>query len=280
MISAPFLQSDIEEMADLLFLPDAVERRIAMFAAYFDDSGTHSESSVVSIAGYIAGATDWKHFAAEWNQLLSGENITHFHMTDFESRHGEFIGWDDQRRIRVIKRAIEIIHRRTIKGFSCSVNKDDFDDLIPEFIPGSAYVLCLVDCMTKCDHWAKEGNRQEPIACFLEQGGGYVSEINRIRQVFLETDSSHIHSLTLAKKTAHPQLQPADILAYESYKYWINKEIKDNNRPIRKSFQLLLRKIDFGHYLNRNDLIELIKMTYGDRVSIVDGRIVLSPTGD
>ena len=55
MISAPFLQSDIEEMADLLFFPDAVERRIAMFAAYFDDSGTHSESSVVSIAGYIAG---------------------------------------------------------------------------------------------------------------------------------------------------------------------------------------------------------------------------------
>src|ERR1044071_6141048 len=73
------------------------------FAAYFDESGTHG-SPILTLAGYIGTIEQWAEFSREWDELLRHEGLTHFHMSKFEARRGEFEGWDNERRLRVQKR--------------------------------------------------------------------------------------------------------------------------------------------------------------------------------
>src|ERR1700674_3683030 len=41
-----------------------------MITAYFDESGTHRESAVFVLAGYLATDEDWDRFGMNWKRIL------------------------------------------------------------------------------------------------------------------------------------------------------------------------------------------------------------------
>ena len=53
---------------------------------YFDDSGTHSQSSVAVAACYVAPTDQWTHFERDWKLIADDEYIAVLHMADFD-RH-------------------------------------------------------------------------------------------------------------------------------------------------------------------------------------------------
>jgi hypothetical protein len=66
-----------------------------MFVAYFDASG-NSETSVMTMTGFIFTRTRLERFQREWTRLLPG-SIPMFHMTDFASSRAGRESWRDKR---------------------------------------------------------------------------------------------------------------------------------------------------------------------------------------
>jgi len=66
---------------------------MAFLAGYFDESGTHDDSSIVVVAGVVSSTQQWLKFDRKWRNALDAENLSTFHMTDFENRQGQFKDW-------------------------------------------------------------------------------------------------------------------------------------------------------------------------------------------
>ena len=82
-----------------------------MLTAYFDDSGTSQNERIAVVAGYLATTEMWKTFNSRWSNLLSKYKVTHLRRADLESFHGQFKGWEPERRTEFVKKAHAIIRR-------------------------------------------------------------------------------------------------------------------------------------------------------------------------
>lgn len=166
-----------------------------MLTAAFDESGSHAAAQYVTVACYIADVQQWERFTRCWVQALwdagvkihkpplPGEPSTpFFHMTDWESRWGQFKGWDNEKRVRLFKRLANLIDQHTVLGIGMSVDQVAYADIIAPTMPEDSgyrdpYMWCLQTCMeilyqTK----SREGFYgirvldPEPFACVVEDG--------------------------------------------------------------------------------------------------------------
>jgi hypothetical protein len=96
-------------------------RAIAVLRAYSDESGIHDSAVAFSIAGWIAPASEWQKFARSWGKVLRREGIKNFHMTDLLAGHGEFAGWERERRANFIESLGKAVCSTAALGFSSSI---------------------------------------------------------------------------------------------------------------------------------------------------------------
>jgi len=150
---------------------------IAVFSAYFDASGTKKEQRVLTVAGFVGRVPKWDRFNLEWSAILSEENVTAMHMTDFASSRGEFVSWKGQaeRRRKFISLLCECIKRHTNKGFASSVILSDYREVNAKFMlsegVGKPYTLCARACLGALAQWAKKKKvKNEDMLVSVEHG--------------------------------------------------------------------------------------------------------------
>src|SRR4030088_1980187 len=81
-----------------LFRGSLENQEFPAVTAYFDESGHHASTRVVAMGGAIAGPNQWGEHRQRWKETLGRYGVNVFHMTDFENRQGEFLGWNENRR--------------------------------------------------------------------------------------------------------------------------------------------------------------------------------------
>jgi hypothetical protein len=59
-----------------------------ILTAHLDESGTHDDSPISVMAGYVDNATRWKHFEADWAALVAKAGIRHIHTVDLLKPRG------------------------------------------------------------------------------------------------------------------------------------------------------------------------------------------------
>ncbi len=238
-----------------------------MLTAYFDESGTHEGSKVLSFGGYISTTKKWRQFDKQWRKMLIAEQIPMMHWTDLECRHGVFKNWSEERRLRVQKQVISIMKDYILHGFSSSVVLADYKEvaeIAPRCTFSSAYSFAVISTLRIVKKWIEDNNIQEPINYIFESGAGSVGEIAEVLN-----EASHVNweyyrmrsisSCSFAKKIEVLPLQSADILAYETYKQMLNGFVGDVRRPLRKSAESMLMAIPHNdQYFNKNTLLQLI----------------------
>jgi hypothetical protein len=60
-----------------------------IYTAYFDESGTHSDAVVSTVAGYVASARQWRKYEKLTSQLFARYRVTVFHAIDIRRGHGD-----------------------------------------------------------------------------------------------------------------------------------------------------------------------------------------------
>lgn len=74
------------------------DQEFPCITAFFDESGHSASTRVVAMGGAIAGPKQWGEARRKWKATLDKFGVGIFHMTDFESRQGEFSRWDESRK--------------------------------------------------------------------------------------------------------------------------------------------------------------------------------------
>ena len=210
-----------------------------MLKAYFDDSGTHSGSTVIAVGGFVAQAEEWDVFDRDWAEMLAIAQIGWFHMSACGSQHGEFTGWSRERCDALIKNAIAILKKHPLHGFAAGMLANNKKHTIPI----GAFDMCLGQCISALLH--RVDQLGERVEIFMEDHPGrkkHLLDYLRFRGEF----GRHLPRGRLVEEVysvsnrKHRPLQAADLLAYEMYKEVLNSPPAEKSLPIRKSILSLM----------------------------------------
>lgn len=204
---------------------------VPVFTIYCDDSGTHPESRVAAVGGYVGQVVEWKRFAREWSKALRKNHIDVMHRTDLEGFKGEFLeskGWNPDKRKDLLQVLHPIIKERTEVAIGAAVLTEDFRDVIPEPTQrffGGVYGWCAHICMI------------------------------------------HLREWTNVKK--YRQLQAADTVVYEMHKHVHNQIVEHGKRQLRLSAADLIRETDkrYMRYWDRRKLKEWLATWDSKRIT-------------
>jgi hypothetical protein len=207
------------------FLSDQVGS-IAVLKVYMDESGVHDDSPVVAVSAYIARPKAWRAWTKDWNQQKAPIKV--FHATDCANYHGEFEGWDKERRDTYVSALLPVICNHGMPGLVIAVQMDDFraamkgrSDLLDIF--GTPYGACFQWTISTLMHIANERGHGERMA-FVHEVNDYKEECLKAFAWVQAHDNPHNTpiSLSFGSKKDYPPLQAADILAYEGGKFLKN----------------------------------------------------------
>lgn len=226
-----------------------------MLNAYFDESYNHrTERSphdplLYTVACWLSSVNEWKKFGKKWKSALRSVGLEDFHMNEYENRRGDYEGWPHIRRVNFLKRLHRIMKEHIAFGCAYTIDRTAFDELVEPgwksaFGTKSCYGFTVFSCLDELSMWCdRNGYQGESIHHIFAHMVGQGSDLDAIFNFMLKKPKlkevlklSGTWTKGLAKDV--PQLQAADILAYE-----INKRAVDtfgaDVREVRKSLQNL-----------------------------------------
>lgn len=235
-----------------------------MFRAFLDESGTHENSPVIIVAGYVARPPAWRKFEAKWQRTLHPIKV--FHSNECNGFHCEWEGWSKPDRDAKVKKLLPIVRDIDGVGLAIGVVLKDVNEALsqrPDLLPywGNPYESCFhwwIGLMLKL--MQERGNR-EPLAVVHEQNQ-YADEANRAFKWHQKHNDPHgqLVSFSFGAKEKFVPLQAADILAYEA-----NRRLQNIEGTPRKPFDVLMREnteplIRFYDKENLGPLIAMLDM--------------------
>ncbi len=221
-------------------------RYLAMLTCYCDESGSIQDrkTPIFSLSGVVASDQQWVRFENSWGRLLRRYGVSEaFHMTDFEAVQGSYVGWPQSKRVEFASQLSGIIKSNIGYGFVYSLAVHDWKQVFGDKFSGkqmqqAPYAFLLMSVLL--------GIRAHPL---WREPAAIVCEKNdlvewQVRSHFddMKRDIYRdvFESLTFSEKSHCTPLQAADILAYEGSKYWHNKKIENDRRPMRKLLSSLM----------------------------------------
>jgi Protein of unknown function (DUF3800) len=237
------------------------QKRSTMIKIYVDESGTHADSDVTTVAAYAGRPKVWRKWTNEWRKAK--RPIRLFHATDSANLHGEFEGWHPEKRDELVKKLLPIIANNSIAGAVIGLHLGEFRKAvgdrkeIPEAL-GNPYTTCFHWLVQSLLELLKHNKKTESFK-FIHEQNDFEGEARAAFDFIKENANPHDVPMKLvfgAKKENTP-LQAADILAYEG-----NKRFRDPDKPERKAWQALDPKnrivaVQFGRE-NMGKLIDSI----------------------
>ena len=232
----------------------------SLATVYLDESGVHSGSNTVVVAGYISNATEWGNFCREWGEILESEGVQYFHMTDFESCYGQFEGWTEERKRPFLNKLLNVISQQAFVGVGMVATRQLYEALSKEsqYLCENIYGLAAMFCwwelgriLTKADAW------MNLVMGRGARGFGTINVIYQEDKKFREwNEGTRIRALSTADMKEFLPLQAADMLAYELWKEW-NRRSDKSRRDIRYPLKQLgkVRRNEW-HYVSDKDLVQ------------------------
>lgn len=131
-----------------------------MYEAYFDDSGTNSQSDIAIAACYVSTESSWRRFVKEWDAARYEEGFDVFHMAEFvaprSQNHKPWCDWDNSKKDRVYGRLATIINDNKRIGIAAAVPKAVYDKVpqrIREHYGLEHYTFAVRMCLMKISEW-------------------------------------------------------------------------------------------------------------------------------
>jgi len=226
---------------------------------YFDESGTHDGSSMMTMAGYLFKKDQARLFSRDWQKALNRLGLPAAHMTDCATGNGDYANMTMEQRILSEKLLIENVKHRSVLGFSIAVDPQLFHEVMGPFADAmSAYSMLLMTAVASVRHWAVSTAYNGRIAYFFESGHRHANEADQYMNMISEHGPDvvsfmyyYAHAF-LDKRNALP-LQAADMLAW-LHRNHLMKAREGRSKP-RKDLVALIRPRDLAGEINREQLL-------------------------
>lgn len=201
-----------------------------------DESGTHADSPISVMAGYVGTAAQWKHVEADWAALVAKAGVRHIHAVDLFRRTKQFREWKPED-VNALALSLDgVIARYLQLGFSVIVRDHDY-----KYIYGAGphprrpakdtkYGVCFRACLAFVPSFiaselklAGQGALAEPtrIDFALEGGHANVGDARRLFELYKKgalPEWQHLIGEFDTSTKDSVGAQAADFLAYAAYR--------------------------------------------------------------
>jgi hypothetical protein len=212
--------------------------------AYFDETGTHGDSRVTAIAGYVGTVAEWTHVENQWQEILEPYaplGLTWWHHKDYPGQRGQFERIGSETSNLILGALTNVINESDLQVIWAGVDAEAFAALLAEKWRGAfkPYDFCFYWIMRQLSLWSEK--------CRYTGRTGMVfavqDEYNGRSARALESWHSggvlqHLGPIGFDYPKFLPALQPADILANEMYRLLEREKTENHSAP-----SLLLQRI-------------------------------------
>ncbi len=266
-----------------------------LFTGYMDESYDGAKQNLFVFSCLVARGKVWNEVRRAWklqidavNRRLAREGrpiISRYHASACSGRHDEFEGWSLDERDTFVRGLFGVINRSEgMHSVAYAIELDDLCEVFPEWADDrlkAAYGLLPRFVMyTVGEDLYTSGNGQPArVTLFHDRTGGdgkYDPTIlNGFNTLMNAPRFRYKDYFTTIRPLAWQDcvaLQPADLVAFESFK---EAEAKLEARKRRKSFQALIEMDAFGIHIksfNKKILQDLRVHMEADKAPLPDGR--------
>jgi len=237
---------------------------MAMYTAYYDDSGSPDQTLAFVVAGFLAKTQQWIHFEKNWKAILKDFGMDYFHMREYAHSVGQFRMWKNHKtdpkekddRELFLRRLLAEILVRANTGLGCAVIMEDYNAVNQEYMLEEffkPYALCGRTCVAKACLWANRWNIPESEVLHVFEDG---TEDKGALIEMIKKDKGFT-PIFMNKRECAP-LQAADLMAYEhllANRDVFRKRIESFDElryPLKVIDKLRHEESDWGTYLRKD----------------------------
>lgn len=281
----------IRELAGILCPYYSSGRNIVIFRFHCDLSydgcapekakGRKHIPTTYVFAGFFAEQAAWDFIEREWVQTNEDFHVPRFHASHLNSKSHEYAGWDDPRKIEYSGKLLKVLSDtgKSLSAVSCGMFADDYREIISaegQRKMGSPYVACFNSCITRVARAMDEQNfpPEAKFSALIDQDDEYLLAIERFNKIRDDPQFAYrerMGTCTPGNMDLIPSLQPADLIAYEIYRWMMEVRSHPNGKPEPARYPL-------KHLLKNNGISE----GYWDRRSFtrMKDEIESTPSAD
>jgi hypothetical protein len=234
-----------------------------MLCGYFDDSGTHDDSPVVTWGGFLGTENQWASLDRAWRAKLTRPlpgkpHLNKFALADCENRVNDFEAYSVGESDLLQNEFREIVCNAGLLGLAYAIDRPAWDRIIrgpARTHLGDAETACFYSCINGSIARAEElfKGESELSLCFDigRKSNKFDRMLGRVMELYtgLPTLSFHFASVSTV-----PALQAADIVATENY--WHAQDYLKGGRRPRPHLEHFLKRISTeGYVLDSGEIV-------------------------
>jgi len=217
-----------------------------MLKAFFDESGTHRGSPATVVAGYVGTDEQFVVLARAWAAELKRADLKTFHYAEFQNRLGVYKTMSVPARsllvnglaAAVVDSGVRVISGAFVGDFEQAITQGPNWRVRFDSSYSVAFDLVVLGLQ---QHSAANGD--EPVAVTFSRHDQYGRPARRIWRTHRHNGHwKWVHSCDYRNMRALPELQAADMIAYETY-----RSLKANDDEEFRKWPLI------GRFIARDD---------------------------
>jgi hypothetical protein len=198
-----------------------------IFTAYFDESDTHGPSPNLILAGFLGSAREWQLFGRRIRALQRRDGFKIFHAKDFKAGRGEFRGWDQAKRSRLVSDLATAIRDNLTEGVTVTLPRELYvsEYRAPPVPKGmtldSQYGACFRFCLYRLLQTIADTKKKHSLNIVIEYGHHNACDCVRVFNEFKDQLSDIafpiLGTITIARKSECWPLMIADFQAHATF---------------------------------------------------------------
>lgn len=253
-------------------------------------SGKRHDPRTYIFAGFFANEEVWRSVETGWGAINREYKVPRFHASHLNSKTYEYQGWDDARKIAYSAEMLQVLHdqKKELSAVACGIFADEYRNIISDEgrrKMGSPYLVCFNSCISRVA--AAMDKRGFPatdrFSVLIDEDEGYLSAIEKFKMMKNHPLFEHRERLgtcTPGNMDDLVVLQPADLIAYEAFK-WMEEARKfgpEKMEPKRFPLRSLLQHNHVAEGYWSHDTLLRDKPRIESTRCDVDGGLVIIPS--
>jgi hypothetical protein len=222
--------------------------------AYLDESGTHAQSPVAMIGGFVASSELWARLEPDWTAVLDTFEIPYFHASECEAGDGIYQNLSRTLRELLSSGLSQVIAKHKPTAIYTAITRAHFNETRARGVEAfeSPYHACFEFCLQQIAQWSKDNADGEPIALVFAEQEEYEDQARVLYELYRKNRrwGKELVSLAHSQPKKLPALQAADLIVYEKTRHEVERRANPNAK-LRPAIEIMgaadVRAIDYPY---------------------------------
>jgi len=214
---------------------------------FYPERGRDYKPKAYVVGGFLANELIWGEIEKRWREENKRVGVKRFHGVYVNARTGEFEGWSKDQQIEYSKHLLAIMsdQKRELHAISCGMFPREYEEIIDQQGReklGHPYIACFKSCVTMIANEMETRKQFEPddqFAIILDRNDWELEAVEvfyKLKDTTIWPPHRRLATCTPGGWEEHLALQPADLIAYETFRILCEKyEGREKFRPVLRS---------------------------------------------